>query len=607
MDSNMNDPNRTYRTDEQGFAFMGTISILLVIVFALPPLIIWHRQSSKQQVTTDMAVSYDAHVRTGIEFAEFHFYRQFPTHTALWRWTTPGTRNAQWTGSFTYKDVEISTSVEDVVVNERPFSEIVVHYQPPMHSPIQNDFQYRFRAVKLPDLNNDSYFDIVASGEPGNIVWLKNSKDGTFSKQSVIPYLEYPFALEVYDIDEDGLLDILAFPHENVNENWMLYYWKNIGSKSQPRFKQLPLTDTEGAQRKQVRCEYVEVADITHDGAARVGILLTASAHDPSSGIRWWEYDPATGGFLERYEFKSGTVNTQCFEAHVGQLNDDTGDGRIDSTDTPDIVACGGVGTNGWVSVWLQDPDSPGVFSDEIIVAVFTPPAHSIAIGDFDNDMDSDLVVVGKASSSGLNQVRWYENPGISWNTTTMGWNQRFITAEGMFPAEIVKTNDYNLDGHIDILASKCFNDDNETLIWWNRASRVDMDIDHGGDKSGFVDNAAEKDNIFSSTYAGRDVSLVSGDTGSNIIIENIDVNQDGFMDLIGAGSTGRLAKHRMAGAIWVHTNLPWKRMSTRLTVTAKSDKFKRTMVKWYSVTNRRLTDTHGVFVIDKPLTENIE
>jgi len=230
----------------------------------------------------------------------------------------------------------------------------------------------------------------------------------------------------------------------------------------------------------------IKIFDLDLDGDHDI---IGGSEHTPwttSSGIAWWRND---GGYPVQWtKFQISTSFLHVMSVDAGYINNDS---------LPDIVTSSW--ENGKISWWKNNGDPTQNWTEYNIVSGWTN-AHDAKVYDIDNDGNNDIVGV----SAGNNKISVFYNQGGTYPT----WEKDIITSTFNHPLS-VNISDLNTDGLPDIISGADGCDD---IAWWKNS---------GGSPSQW-----EKFTI---------TNYLNGAGNTNII----DIDQDGQLDIIGAGYEG--------------------------------------------------------------------
>jgi len=239
-------------------------------------------------------------------------------------------------------------------------------------------------AVDFGDYDNDGKLDIFAgSGSTGLYLW---PNDGTPVWGEAIPLADTGpiYGLATADINQDGLLDVVASVEGRVH----VYTQDYLGEWAD----EIPMENTG---------EFYQVAigDINNDGSPDI-----VAANHQASGIGieiWTNYD----GFWDIWTLPN--ISAPVWGVALGDFNDD---GRLDIAATKD-------GGRGGVYVWRNDPYDPAFWVPASSgLPASTNSWHGVALDDFNHDGKLDLAA---ASDQGLKV--WMGNGSGSWTEASTG------------------------------------------------------------------------------------------------------------------------------------------------------------------------------------------
>lgn len=237
------------------------------------------------------------------------------------------------------------------------------------------------------------------------------------------------------DYDLDGDLDILVAGSTATGTATRIY--NNGGTQ----FSNSGITGIAGVADGSARW-----GDYNNDG--RLDILLSGN----SNGIPITEvYRNDDGGFTRTFQ------GTGIFEGEADWADVD-GDGRLD-------FAVTGRGEDGLLAAMYRN--LAGNTFEQVNVNIIPLSNSSLAFGDYDNDSDKDLLVVG-LDANGSSVARLYRNDGLN------GFVNSGITLPGIIDGNL-DWGDYDNDGFLDILFSGRENNSSITAVYRNNgASRFD-------------------------------------------------------------------------------------------------------------------------------------
>ncbi len=198
----------------------------------------------------------------------------------------------------------------------------------------------------------------------------------------------------------------------------------------------------------------------------------------------WWENVGGSGDQWQEHQIASACSSGIHFNHPV----DVNGDGFLD--------ICGGSYWGNCV-MWWENLDGTGTNWSETIVDSIIEAPITMASGDFDNDMDVDLVV---ASTEG--NLFWYENSDGSGGT----WSEFQLGT--MDEPNLVSVSDINCDGRPDVISWGV----GDGLVWFENTANDGIEWNYH-----FIDGCY---------LSGMDVK---------------DVNGDGYPDVIACSENDRI------------------------------------------------------------------
>lgn len=372
-------------------------------------------------------------------------------------------------------------------------------------------------AIVLGDVDNDGDLDIV-SGNNGqaNRVWLNNdATPGIFNDSGQLLGSNDTTALALGDIDNDGDLDLVE-----GNNNQGNLVWLNDGS------------------------------GVFSDSGRTLG-------NNQTSSIQLYDID--SDGKLDIIEGNSNQGNSVWINAGSGVFNDSlqslgNNDTRalavadIDKDGDVDIATANASATAN--QLWLGSLQGTWGTVEFVQSAAFggNSSTKSITLGDIDNDGDLDLVTGSRTDTpTGLpNQVLKNDGNGVFTVSQALG------TAT----TQEVRLRDFDQDGDLDLVAANIA----ETSLTWintgngNYVPGQDLitnpatlarsvgfaDADLDGDIDIFFGNGtdnlifANTNNVFTDS-----VQVPALDGFNSRQIEVVDVNHDGYSDMISCNALG--------------------------------------------------------------------
>lgn len=147
-------------------------------------------------------------------------------------------------------------------------------------------------SVCFADLDNDGWLDIVSTGygysreSEVHIYW--NRQDGTFEESDFQFDTTCNSSCEVYDLNNDGLSDIIMTGVYFNNNQKQFYIYKNMGARSFEKVESEQLLPIDGGQ--------ISIGDVNHDGLPD---MLVGGHHNEYQHTTWlyvnkgnFEFDP---------------------------------------------------------------------------------------------------------------------------------------------------------------------------------------------------------------------------------------------------------------------------------------------------------------------------
>jgi len=323
-----------------------------------------------------------------------------------------------------------------------------------------------------------------------------------------------PYAIEVVDLNGDGVNDILIAAFSNDQVAW--YPGTGAGTYGAQQVLANDLTNASSCA----------AADLDGDGD-----LDVAAVGFGADRVVWFRNDG--GGNFGPQRVLSNTANGP-WGVHAVDVD---ADGLVDV-----FVACG----EGDLITWYRNLGS-GQFAAEAIISAAVNDPRMISSGDVDNDGDIDLV----SASAGDNKVAWYPNLGGGLFGAQVVINNTLTWAVDAF------TVDMDGDGDLDVLSANQTGDriawhPNDGLGVFGTAQTVAItastlsatypaDLDGDGDLdvlscSSSDDRIAWYANNGSGVFGAQQV--ISSTVDNPLLVVAGDVDNDGDMDVVSSGST---------------------------------------------------------------------
>jgi hypothetical protein len=278
-------------------------------------------------------------------------------------------------------------------------------------------------SVNVADLDNNSYNDIIISGEYfGVIVYYQDSSGFEKTYLDHVPFFSQ--AATVFDVNKDGFLDLTICDEEAKTR-----FYRNFGNKDFKLDTQLInfSIQEKDSEAGNYGCIW---SDINGDHNPDLYISRCRPDVKDSSDRRRRNlfYYNDQGNFIEQGELRKIGILDQSWVSDIGDLD---GDGLQDLVVLNHHSAC---------NIFRQLPDLQ--FENKTIESGFdyngTP--LQISLQDFDNDMDLDILIAGDRFELWLNDGKMH-----------------FTKSEEIFLNQTVSSfciADFNQDGMLDFNAS---------------------------------------------------------------------------------------------------------------------------------------------------------
>jgi len=277
------------------------------------------------------------------------------------------------------------------------------------------------------DMDRDGDLDVVASGEDDNeVAWWENANGQatSWTKHSIVTNLIQAGAVEVYDVDRDGDLDVFGVGLTSDEVRW----WENDG--------------TAGSFIEHIVISgYIEAYAVTPADLDGDGDVDLAGVAGTADDVSWWENTSvhSSAETLSESVIDATFAGARWFDPH-----DFDKDGDLDA------LHCG---TSADQVVWRVN-NGAGNFTVEVVDGSFNGASEARA-GDLDGDGDLDVAAVAFNDDD----VAWYENTGTGWTKSVIG---------GLDFASTVRIGDVDGDGDLDIVAAGELEDE---VSWWENTA----------------------------------------------------------------------------------------------------------------------------------------
>lgn len=300
---------------------------------------------------------------------------------------------------------------------------------------ILNEIPTYYLSVEFIDLDNDGYPDIFYLGNnPRQVAWLKNiDNQGNYATEEVLLSAGSIMDMELFDVDEDGHLDLVVILQHNFESS--IVWYRNLGNANFGAGQTIWDYDTYLLK--------LMVVDIDNDG--KKDLVVVDDDYAPAS-IFWHKnlgnhnFGPPETIFQFDYFL---THKTEILAIKMADINNDGKDDFVFSTlDEP----------NDYRIYWLENINNQGHYAN---LRLIHQEQDNFALHDLDNDGDLDLLLWHR----NFNRVWWKENQDGQGNFG----GPRTITTEVDFPRD-VRIADLNGDGFDDLLTASV--QDNK-LAWY--------------------------------------------------------------------------------------------------------------------------------------------
>ncbi len=429
--------------------------------------------------------------------------------------------------------------------------------------------------VQPVDMDLDGDLDVLAAGRDADrVIWYERATASLWLAREIDGAFDGARSAVAADFDDDGDLDVIAAGEFD----WHVSWWENLSIHYTARFEV-----GEPVEDALTNPQSVQIADVDRDGDLDiVGTLYNYESSRPDVAV--WKKAGAT---WERF-----TVESELNGATAVRVADINGDLL------PDLVVAG-AGSNR--VNWYEGNDSLGFYTRTVATGI--AGAKDVAVADFDCDGDLDIAAI--ASLSG--DVLWFENDGgygSSWIEHTINnfsgataltaadidcdgnpdlvvaddyndqvwalphfgcgtvWGE-FLVAGVFDGAKDVEVADFNGDGWPDVVAAGegantvavMLRDSSDWI--WDRHD-VDTSFNAWGVAAADVNHDGHVD-IVGASRSGGDVRWWRNYTGDGTFwvyplaldtdlagaraVAVGDISEDGFLDVVAAGTTGDLVK----------------------------------------------------------------
>lgn len=345
--------------------------------------------------------------------------------------------------------------------------------------------------VELKDVNGDGNLDLLAAVYDGNsggeeddyvgyISIRSGNGDGTFGPESVLGAHSIGEAIEVRDINNDGLMDLVSAGWNDSNDEGSVIVRLGNGSGL---FQTANIYDSEPYQTKDVRLE-----DLNGDGSLDlVTVGATAENGDGQLSIRFGNGDGSFGA--------STTYGAEGRQSRSVDFGDINGDGILDIATSGSNDSSGGEAT-------FRLGNGDGTFSNATVLSTSSSSNERVSLEDLNQDGFDDLIVSGRSGVFGTFEVRLADGAGGLSAATSYNGGYFVIASKS-------ELADVNGDGSLDMIT--------------------------GGFGGLYYTSLGNGDGTFQSPTTYENPAF----SGSGNAIQAFalgDINQDGVLDLVSGG-----------------------------------------------------------------------
>lgn len=353
-------------------------------------------------------------------------------------------------------------------------------------------------AVRVSDMNNDGFVDLVTAGidfaSAGYVTIRLGAGNGTFG--SAVSYnmdASYTAALDVGDVNGDGVMDLITAGANGTQPNVTVRLGNGNGT-----FKAATYYTPLGGANFSVSPNALSLRDINGDGALDIGLDGTNSGGGGYCQVLLG-YGNGTFGAAVSIQTESG-VGASSLAVTFGDLN---ADGKLD------LVTAGNNGSVGYATVRLGNGN--GTFGAAVSYTTelgVGSESDAVALGDLNGDGILDLITSGvDGGGSGYSTVRIGRGDG------TFGAATSYSILAGAGSSYALSLSDLNGDGFLDLITAGIDGDNGVGL------ATVRLGAGNGA--------------------FGTELTYSPTQTSNFAALAMSDINSDGVLDMVSAGGIG--------------------------------------------------------------------